>query len=141
MRAKEITKAVNAAIKKEYDAIIVNYSNADMVGHTGNYESSIKTLECMDKCLNKVIKAAKKKNYFVMVTADHGNIEEMRTNRGEPHMAHTTNPVFCSVTNKNVCMKETGGLKDVAPTFVELLGLKQNKHFEGESLIVHNHTK
>jgi len=136
MRAKEITKHVKKAVNQEYDAIIVNYSNGDMVGHTGNYESTVKSLEVVDKCLNKVIKLAKKKNYFVMITADHGNADEMRTANGEPNMAHTLNPVFCVVANSGLNMKKYGGLKDVAPTFVELLGIKQNKHFEGESLIL-----
>ena len=70
-----------------------------------------------------------------MITADHGNADEMRTKNGEPHMAHTINPVFCVVANSGLEMKKHGELKDVAPTFVELLGLKPNKHFEGESLI------
>ncbi len=135
MKAEEITKEVKKAIKKDYDAIIVNYSNADMVGHTGNYEATIKALEVVDKCLKKVLNYAKKNDYFAMITADHGNAEEMKTSKGEPQMAHTTNPVFFVVANSGLKMKKEGGLKDVAPTFVELLGLKPNKHFEGESLI------
>lgn len=135
MKAKEITKEVKKAIKKDYDAIIVNYSNADMVGHTGNYEATLKSLEVVDACLKKVLNYAKKNNYFVMVTADHGNADEMRTQNDEPHMAHTINPVFCVVANSGLKMKKEGGLKDVAPTFVELLGLKPNKHFKGKSLI------
>ena len=135
MKAKEITKEVKNAIKKDYDAIIVNYSNADMVGHTGNYEATVKSLEIVDKCLKKVIKCAKKNKYFVMITADHGNSEEMKTKNGEPQMAHTINPVFCVIANSGLNMKKEGGLKDVAPTFVELMGLKPNKYFEGQSLI------
>ena len=135
MKAKEITKEVKKAIKSEYDAIIVNYSNADMVGHTGNYQATVKSLEVVDRCLKNVLKQAQKNNYFVMITADHGNADEMRTKNGEPHMAHTINPVFCVVANSGLEMKKHGELKDVAPTFVELLGLKSNKHFEGESLI------
>lgn len=135
MKSKEITNEVKKAIKKDYDAIIVNYSNADMVGHTGNYESTIKSIEYVDKCLKKVLKWAKDK-YFVMITADHGNADEMKLSNGEPHMAHTINPVFCVVANSGLKMKKNGELKDVAPTFVELLGLKPNKHFEGKSLIV-----
>ena len=135
MKAKEITKEVKKAIKKNYDAIIVNYSNADMVGHTGNYKATIQSLETVDKCVKKVLKWAKKNDYFVMITADHGNAEEMKTEKGEPNLAHTINPVFCVVANSGLKMKKEGGLKDVAPTFVELLGLKPNKHFEGKSLI------
>ena len=136
MRANEITKEVKNATLKGYDAIIVNYSNADMVGHTGNYDATVKTLLVVDKCIKKVLKYAKKHNYFVMITADHGNAEEMRTGTGEPQMAHTINPVFCVVADSGLTMKKEGELKDVAPTFVELLGLKPNKHFEGKSLII-----
>ena len=136
MKAKEITAEVKKAIKKEYDAIIVNYSNGDMVGHTGNYEATIKSLEIVDKCLKQVLKTAKRKGYFVMITADHGNSEEMRLKNGEPHMAHTINPVFCVVANSGLEMKKKGELKDVAPTFIKLLGLKENKHFEGTGLIL-----
>jgi 2,3-bisphosphoglycerate-independent phosphoglycerate mutase len=135
MKAKEITKEVEKAVKKSYNTIIVNYSNADMVGHTGNYQATVKSLEVLDKCIKKVLNIAKKKNYFVMITADHGNAEEMQTENGEVNMAHSINPVFCVIANSGLKMKETGELKDVAPTFVEMLGLKPNKYFKGESLI------
>ena len=136
MRAKEIANQTVLAIKKGYDAIIVNFSNPDMIGHTGDYNATLKALEAVDKGVKKVLKSAKKNNYFVMITSDHGNAEEMLDSKGQPHMAHTINPVFCVVANSGLKMKKEGGLKDVAPTFVELMGLKQNKHFEGESLIV-----
>lgn len=136
MKAKEITAEVKKAIKRSYDAIIVNYSNADMVGHTGDYNATIKGLEVVDKCLKKVLAWAKKNDYFVMVTADHGNADEMKTKAGEPHLAHTLNPVMCAIAESKLKMKQNGELKDVAPTFIELLGLKENKHFEGESLIL-----
>ena len=143
MKAKEITVEVKKAIKKKYDAIIVNYSNADMVGHTGDYNAALKSLEVLDKCVKEVLTFAKKNNYFVMITADHGNIEEMRTEKNEPHMAHTINPVFCVVVDgkKVYEMKKEGSLRDVAPTFLELLELKPNKHFEGESLLINAHSQ
>ena len=72
-KAKEITKEVKKAVDKNYDAIIVNYSNADMVGHTGDYNATVKSLEVVDKCLKKLLKVAKRNNYFVLITADHGN--------------------------------------------------------------------
>lgn len=138
MRAKEITKHTIKSMKNGYDALIVNYSNPDMIGHTGDYLATVKALEYLDKCVKKVLNFAKKKDYFIIITADHGNSEEMQTETGEPNTAHTINPVFCVVVKKDktYSMKEQGSLKDVAPTFVELLGLKSNKHFEGESLIV-----
>ncbi|MBR4998414.1 MAG: 2,3-bisphosphoglycerate-independent phosphoglycerate mutase [Clostridia bacterium] len=136
MQAKKITNNVKKAIKKQYDAIIVNYSNADMIGHTGDYSAVVQSLEYLDKCLQKVLKMAKKQGYFVLVTADHGNSEQMKNNNGEPNTAHTINRVICVVDDEKNKMKKYGELKDVAPTFVELLGLKPSKHFEGKSLIL-----
>ncbi len=138
MRAKDITQNVIASIKKGYDAIVVNYSNPDMIGHTGVYKASIVALEFLDKCLKKVLKFAKKKGYFILLTADHGNIEELIDENGGPDTAHTINPVICVAINKDKVyqMKNKGTLQDVAPTFVELLGLKPSKHFEGKSLIL-----
>lgn len=138
MRAGEITKEVINAIDKDYDAIIVNYSNPDMLGHTGNYEATVEALEYLDKCVKKVINYAKKFGYFVLITADHGNSEMMRTQSGEPHTAHTFNKVFCLAVEKDreYKFKKEGGLKDVAPTFLDLLDLSPNKYFTGSSLIV-----
>lgn len=136
MRAGEITTEVIKAMQNNYDAIVVNYSNADMLGHTGDYEATVTSIEYLDVCLTKLAKNAKKLGYFLLLTADHGNAETMRTANGQPHLAHTLNKVFCTVVgNANYKLVKNGGLKDVAPTFVELLGLKQNKHFEGKSLL------
>lgn len=136
MQAKEITKQTNIAITKGYDAVIVNFSNSDMIGHTGNYDASVEALQYLDKCVKKIVKQANKNGYFVLITADHGNSEHMKLDNGEPDMAHTLNDVFCAVANRQVELKSNGELKDVAPTFVELLGIEQNKHFKGESLII-----
>lgn len=136
MRAKEITSEVLKAIDAGYDAIIVNYSNPDMVGHTGDYEATIKAIEFLDVCVKNVLDKAKKKDYFVIVTADHGNSETMRTKSGEPHMAHTTNPVICTVVdNVQHKMASRGGLKDIAPTMLDLMQVDKNSKFEGSSLI------
>ena len=139
MRAGEITKAIKSALfnkSNNYDFIVVNYSNPDMIGHTGDYEATVVALEYLDKCLAKVLKWAKKAGYKVLVTADHGNSEEMRTSNGEPHMAHTLNRVFCVVANSSLKMKKCGELKDVAPTLLDLMEIEPNKHFEGESLLI-----
>jgi len=136
MQAPAIAKQTKMAIKRGYDAIIVNFSNADMVGHTGDYNATVKSLECLDKCVEKILKVAHKNGYFVLITADHGNSEQMRTQNDEPNTAHTINRVMCVVANENNKMKKSGELKDVAPTFIELLGLKPNKHFAGKSLIL-----
>lgn len=135
MRAKQITNEVVKATQKGYDAIIVNYSNPDMVGHTGNYTATVKALEFLDKCIKKIVKQAHKENYFLLITADHGNAEEMKMKNGEPNLAHTLNPVFCAVVGPKCKIERRGSLIDVAPTFIDLMGMKKNKHFEGESLI------
>lgn len=135
MRAKDIAKQTILAMKKGYDMIVVNFSNADMIGHTGNYEATVKAVEYLDVCLTKIFKNLKKFGYVSVLTADHGNAEKMRTENGEPHTAHTLNRVFCSVVGKNVKMKKFGSLQDVAPTLLDLMGVKQNNYFEGKSLI------
>lgn len=137
MRAREITKATNKSIKRNIDAVIVNFSNGDMVGHTGNYLATVKSIEYLDKCVKKICDVAKKHNYFVLISADHGNAEMMANNNGNPHTAHTLNPVLCVVLdNVPHKMKSKGELKDVAPTFLSLMGAKPNKYFEGKSLVL-----
>lgn len=136
MRAKDITKQTILAMKKDYDVIIVNYSNADMLGHTGNYEATVKSIEFVDRCLKKVFKATNKYGYLSLITADHGNAEKMRNEQGEVHTAHTLNKVFCAVVGASCKMKKFGSLQDVAPTLLDLMGIKENKFFEGKSLIL-----
>lgn len=137
MRAKEITESVVKAIKdKKHDAIIVNYSNPDMLGHTGNYEAVVKSLEFLDKCVEEVVETAKANNMFVLLCADHGNAEEMRDEAGNPQTAHSLNPVRCLIVDKNSEIHDMrdGGLVDVAPTFLKLMGVKENPSFEGKAL-------
>lgn len=137
MRAGEISEAVVKALdSNKYDAIIVNFSNPDMIGHTGNYKATIKALEFLDKCIQQVVEKAKEKDYFVMLTADHGNAEEMRDSNGNPQTSHSLNPVICMVIDNTYNnMVEYGGLKDVAPTFIKLMQLPKNDKFEGNILI------
>ncbi len=138
MKAKEIADETIKAINAKYNAIIVNFSNPDMLGHTGNYEATVESLEFMDKCVKKVLDYAIKNGYVALVTADHGNAEVMRTKDGLPHMAHTLNKVMCvAVGNKKYAMKKYGGLQDVAPTFLDLMELEKFKPFVGKSLILH----
>ena len=137
MRAGEIATEAVKAIEKGYDAIYINFSNPDMVGHTGDYEATVTSLEFLDKCVKKVVDNAIKNNYVLLITADHGNSEEMRTENGEPHMAHTLNRVFCVAVSKNTYkMARFGGLQDIAPTFEYLLGVKKNPHYTGKNLIL-----
>lgn len=137
MRAGEITEAtINALNTKEYDAIVVNFSNPDMIGHTGDYNAVVTALEYLDECVKQVVETAIENDYFVMLTADHGNAEEMRDAKGKPQTAHSLNPVIClAIDNTHYDMVQYGGLKDVAPTFIKLMRLPENPAFEGNSLI------
>lgn len=136
MQAGKIADETIEAIKDGYDAIIVNFSNPDMIGHTGDYEAAVKSLEYLDARLKLIAETAVKNNYFVILTADHGNCEQMRYSNGELHYAHTLNKVmFAVVDNVPHKLKPQGGLRDVAPTFLHLLGVEPNKDFEGSSLI------
>ncbi len=136
MRAKEITDEIINAIDSEYDCIIVNYSNPDMIGHTGNYDATITALEYLDKCIKEVVTYATKHDYALLITADHGNSEYMRKSDGAPHTAHTLNKVFCvAIDDKQLKLKKSGKLSDIAPTLIDLMRLRKNNYFEGKSLL------
>ena len=138
MSAYEVTDKVVEAIKSEkYDSIILNYANPDMVGHTGNIEAAIKALEAIDECVSRVVKAINEVGGILLITADHGNSEQMIDYKtGEPYTAHTTNPVPLAIVgipnNKKV---KQGRLADLAPTMLDLLELEKPNEMTGESLI------
>ena len=137
MSAYEVTEKVVEAINSEsYDCIILNYANPDMVGHTGILESAIKAIEAVDECVGKVIDAINAVNGVLLITADHGNAEQMIDYKtGEPHTAHTTNPVPCILYGlENVKLKE-GRLSDLAPTMLDIMKLDKPEEMTGESLI------
>lgn len=138
MRAEDITEEVVLSIEKGYDAVIINFPNPDIVGHMGDYDAVVTAIECLDKCVEKIINKATEKGYFVIVTADHGNAESMVRENGEPNMSHTINKVFCAVIDngENLPVVKEGELKNVAPTFVEMMQLKQSPYFEGKSLLI-----
>ena len=126
MSAYEVTdKVVDAINSKKYDSIILNYANPDMVGHTGNLEAAIKAIETIDKCVQRVVEAVNAQNGMLLITADHGNSEQMIDYKtGEPYTAHTTNPVPLILVGKdNIKLKE-GKLADLAPTMLELMGME-----------------
>jgi len=139
MSAYEVTDKVVEAIKSEkYDSIILNYANPDMVGHTGSLEAAIKALEAIDECVKRVVDAINSVNGALLITADHGNCEQMIDYAtGEPHTAHTTNPVPLTIIGlpANKKLKE-GKLCDLAPTMLDILGLEKPQEMTGESLIV-----
>lgn len=139
MSAYEVTKKVVEAVQSDkYDTIILNYANPDMVGHTGNLEATIKAIETIDECVQKVVDAVEEKNGMIIMTADHGNAEQMIDYKtGEPHTAHTTNPVpLVLIGAEGIKLKE-GKLADLAPTMLELMELPKPEEMTGESLIEH----
>ncbi len=138
MSAYEVTEKVVEAIKSEkYDSIILNFANPDMVGHTGSVEAAVKALETIDECVIKVVSAINEVNGVLLITADHGNAEQMIDYKtGEPHTAHTTNPVPLAIVGmpSNKKLKE-GRLADLAPTMLDIMGIEKPEEMTGESLI------
>ena len=139
MSAYEVTDKVLEAIKSDkYDAIILNYANTDMVGHTGSLAAAIKAVEAVDECVGKVVKLVEEKDGNMLITADHGNAEQMVDYKtGEPHTAHTTNPVplILVTSNKNLKLKSGGKLADLAPTMLDLMNLEKPEEMTGISLL------
>ena len=139
MRAEEITEALIEAINsKKYDFLLVNFSNPDMIGHTGDIEAAIEAIKCCDECANKVAEATLANGGECIIIADHGNAEEMIDETGAPMTAHTTNPVpfiLVSDKNKDVKLKDDGTLANVAPTIIELMGLEKPEEMV-ESMII-----
>ena len=139
MSAYEVTEKVIEAIKQDkYDNIILNYANPDMVGHTGSLEAAIKAVETIDECVGKVVKLVEEKKGNILITADHGNAEQMIDHKtGEPHTAHTTNPVplILVTSNDKLKLKSGGKLADLAPTMLDLMNLKKPVEMTGNSLL------
>ena len=139
MSAYKVTDKVLQAIKSDqYDAIILNYANTDMVGHTGSLTAAIKAVEAVDECVGKVVKLVEEKQGNMLITADHGNAEQMIDYKtGEPHTAHTTNPVplILVTNNKNLKLKSGGKLADLAPTMLDLMNLEKPEEMTGISLL------
>ena len=136
MSAYEVTdKMVEAVRSGKYDALILNYANCDMVGHTGVFEAAVKAVEAVDTCVGRVAEAVKEMDGFILLTADHGNADKMVDDDGTPFTAHTTNPVPFCVINHPCELREGGRLADIAPTMLKVLGLPQPEEMTGESII------
>ncbi|GAA4718190.1 2,3-bisphosphoglycerate-independent phosphoglycerate mutase [Brevibacillus fulvus] len=136
MSAPEVTEAVLKEIAEEtVDAIILNFANCDMVGHSGKMEPTIKAVETVDTCLGKVIDAILEKGGAAVITADHGNADLMLDEAGRPITSHSTYPVPVIVTKEGVTLREDGVLADLSPTLLELLGVPQPAEMTGRSLI------
>ena len=137
MNAIELTDNLIAAIEGgKYDVIICNYANPDMVGHSGNFEAAVKAIETIDDCLARLLIPIEKAGGEMLITADHGNAEMMfNKETGQPHTAHTTNPVPFVYVGRAAKMASSGALSDVAPTMLYLMGIEQPSEMTGRSLI------
>jgi len=142
MSAREVAEALVKKISQDHIGLVIaNFANADMVGHTGNFAAAVKACEVIDECIGKVVDAALTKKGKVVITADHGNIEQLIDyDTGLPHTAHTINrvPVILVDEERQNCKLNEGTAIDVAPTLLHLLGLPQPKDMTGHSLIVNS---
>ena len=125
MSAKEVGDAVRNGMDEKYELIVVNFANGDMVGHTGNYEAACLAVSAVDTELGKIIDKAKEANYSIVLTSDHGNCEEMQDANGDRLTNHTVGDVWCYVLDDKVTqLQEGGGLNNVAPTVLKVMGLE-----------------
>ena len=137
MSAYEVKdKLVEAIGTQQYDFIVVNYANGDMVGHTGIYEAIEKAVVAIDNCVKETVEAAKANDYEVIIIADHGNADRALNEDGSVNTAHSLNPVpFVYVTNRECKKIENGVLADVAPSLLTIMGMEQPSDMTGKSLI------
>ena len=140
MSAPEVSEKLNSAITSDkYDVIIINFANPDMVGHTGVIPAAVKAVETVDACVGAAVEAVKSVDGILFICADHGNAEQMiNYETGEPHTAHTTNPVPFILYNYAPCkaLRKGGCLADIAPTLLEIMELEQPEEMTGKSLII-----
>jgi 2,3-bisphosphoglycerate-independent phosphoglycerate mutase len=121
---------------RQYDFVLINYANPDMVGHSGVFEAAVKAVEAVDNCLGKTVEATRSVDGEVLVTADHGNADQMRDEQERPHTAHTCSPgPLIYIGPRNLGLSDGGALCDVAPTLLQLMGLKKPKEMTGRSLV------
>ena len=139
MSAYEVTDRLLADLASEpKDVIVLNYANCDMVGHTGVFEAAVKAVEAVDDCIGRVIPKILEMGGVVLLTADHGNAEQMLASDGTPFTAHTTNRVsllYIDDKNPDVRLREDGILSDLAPTMLDILDLEKPAEMLGKTLI------
>jgi 2,3-bisphosphoglycerate-independent phosphoglycerate mutase len=137
MSACAAAEAFVAAWKEQAPRFgVINFANADMVGHTGVIGAAVSAVETVDRCLGEVVAAVHERGGVCVVTADHGNAENMLEPDGSPNTAHTLNPVPLILTSRASRLRESGGvLADVAPTVLELIGIEQPAQMSGHSLL------
>lgn len=137
MSAYKITDRLISELENNYDLVILNFANGDMVGHTGNFEAAVKAIETVDICLGKIYNEIKNLNGTLIITADHGNCEYMLDENDNVITAHSTNKVPFIITNKNYNLKD-GVLGNIAPTILEILNIEKPKEMTLDSLIKEN---
>jgi 2,3-bisphosphoglycerate-independent phosphoglycerate mutase len=135
MSAREVTDRVVAEIGRSYAFAVVNFANPDMVGHTGVIPAAVRAVEAVDACLGRVVEAVEAAGGVCLITADHGNAEELLAADGGPQTAHTTNPVPLVVTDAAASLREGGELADLAPTTLAYLGLDPPAEMTGRGLV------
>lgn len=142
MSAREITKALFSRLNsKEYEFIVLNFANCDLVGHSGDLKATVKAVETVDECLGRIVPIALKNDYKILIVGDHGNAEyKIYEKNGDPCPSHTTNPVPCilvgkNITKENVKLAKDGGLQNVSPTLLHLMGINKPAEMTGISLI------
>ncbi len=123
MSVKEVTKQTIKCLEKDYDFILVNFANPDMLGHTGNLEAAIESLKTVDECLRDIVEAVDNNFYKLIITADHGNCDEMLSSDGEKLTTHSTNPVPFIIRDKHVNLKHKGDLTQIAPTILKYMDI------------------
>jgi 2,3-bisphosphoglycerate-independent phosphoglycerate mutase len=140
MSAAQVADEVDRALSDDgYGFVVVNLANPDMVGHTGSIPAAVKAVEATDAALGHILAAVEREGGIALVTADHGNAEEMLDADGNPQTAHTSNPVPLVVTDTDVSLREDGGLRDLMPTAISLLGLAKPLQMTGHNLLVGAH--
>ncbi|MAQ99953.1 MAG: phosphoglycerate mutase (2,3-diphosphoglycerate-independent) [Oceanospirillaceae bacterium] len=136
MSAPEVTdKLVEAIREQKYDLIVCNYANGDMVGHTGVYDAAVKAAECIDACLKRVTDALLEVGGECLITADHGNAEQMLDDNHQPMTQHTTGPVNLIYVSQRAATIKEGSLCDISPTLLDIMGIEQPKEMTGHSLL------
>lgn len=136
MSAPAIAKAAIKEINKEQpDFICINFANGDMVGHTGSFQAVVKAIEVVDDCVGQIARAAQQKDYDLIITADHGNAEEVVNKNGSINTAHSLNPVPCLLVSNDYQKIKNGCLADIAPTILKLMKIKAPKDMTGKSLV------